>query len=482
MICLDEGILRAHLDGELTAYETLSVERHLHLCEACRRDYDAIVVRRQNVLSLMDELSPLTHELRTDAFAAQCAFTRFRAQYEVDLNPVTFIQPAAANLQLALPEPAPLLTRLIAAARQFIRDFGKRVPRVAATGELRFLLPDEALLERLPREFRANWEEFKRDPQGFLAYLWRGEDNTPMRRRRLQTGTAVAMASYVLVFTTLIVAGVLQVGTKETPSELKNVEIIKLSSPPPWAKAETGPEQAPSGKGGVLGGNQAQSDSARGGGGQREPHPASKGNPPQLSPLPQVMPPNPSPIRIDTNLVVPETGISEANLSKTLPRPTGVKDGSEPSSANGSGNPAGYGNGNGPGAGQGGGTGYSLGNATGAGGGLAERGTGLSDGLHLENGAEVFDATGAMQPRILSQEKARYTEEARQNGVRGTVTLSIVFGADGRLYNIQVLNGLPHGLTETAIEAAKKIRFRPATRNGVPVNVRMQVGYNFNLL
>ena len=46
----------------------------------------------------------------------------------------------------------------------------------------------------------------------------------------------------------------------------------------------------------------------------------------------------------------------------------------------------------------------------------------------------------------------------------------------------QVLHGLPQGLTETAIEAVKKIKFRAAVRNGAPVNVRMQLGYNFNLL
>lgn len=487
MICLDEGILRAHLDGELTEYETLSVARHLGLCEACHHEYETLVARQQNVQMLMDELSPLSHELRTDAFAAQCAFTRFRAQYEVDLNPVTFLQPATASLQLALPEPAPLLARLATLARQFVRDFGKRVPRVprvVATGELRFLLPDEALLERLPREFWANWEDFKRDPQGFLTYLWRGEGNTPVRRRRLQTGTAVAMASYVLVFTTLIVAGALQFGAKEPPQELKVVELIRLSSPAPIAKAENGPDYVPSGKGGMTGGSKPQADPSRGGGGggRKEPRPAPLGNPPQLSPLPQVMPPNPAPLRTDSLLVVPETVIGDANISRPFPRPVGVKDGSEASPSSGPGSDAGLGAGQGSGVDAGTGAGYGRGNKYGAGGGQAELGGGLSDVPHLGDRTEIFNATNALQPRITFKEKARYTEEARQNGVRGTVILSIVFGADGRLYDIQVLHGLPQGLTETAIEAAKKIRFRPALRNGAPVNVRMQWGYNFNLL
>jgi hypothetical protein len=40
---------------------------------------------------------------------------------------------------------------------------------------------------------------------------------------------------------------------------------------------------------------------------------------------------------------------------------------------------------------------------------------------------------------------------------------------------------LPFGLTERAIAAARLIRFRPATRLGQPVNVSMQLEYNFNL-
>jgi outer membrane biosynthesis protein TonB len=40
---------------------------------------------------------------------------------------------------------------------------------------------------------------------------------------------------------------------------------------------------------------------------------------------------------------------------------------------------------------------------------------------------------------------------------------------------------LPHGLTEKAIEAAKKIRFNPAVRDGQPVSVRGNLEYTFNL-
>ena len=486
MICLDEGILRAYLDRELTAYETLSVNRHLSLCNHCRHSYEAIAARSHSLNSLLADLSPLPGELRTDSFAAQCAFTRFKAQYEVDFDTVTFIRPATTNLTLVIPEPGNLLARLISLAQQWARDFGKRVPHVNETGELRFLLPDETLFNRLPREARANWEEFRRNPQGFLAQLLRGEGSNPVRRRRLQTGTATAMASYVLVFTTLIVAGALNLGKNEKPSDLKVIEFIKLSSPPPLAtKPETGPDEVPLGKGGITGGSKANADPARGGGGggRNEVTPATRGNLPQMSPLPQVMPPNPEPIKEDRTLVVPETTVGDDALSKALPRPTGLKDGADAPPASGSGTSAGIGNGRGTGAGPGAGAGQGPGRSNNQGNGEAQQGGGLSShNAGLGDGVEIFDATYNLQPRILFKERAAYTEEARQKGIRGAVNLSVVFGADGHIYNIQIIQGLPQGLTETAIEAAKKIKFRPAIKNGTPVNVRMQVIFEFNLL
>jgi TonB family protein len=66
-------------------------------------------------------------------------------------------------------------------------------------------------------------------------------------------------------------------------------------------------------------------------------------------------------------------------------------------------------------------------------------------------------------------------------GVEGTVILSVVFTADGKITGINVVRGLPAGLTEKAIEAAQKIRFEPAMRDGVPVNVRALLEFRFDL-
>jgi TonB family protein len=86
-----------------------------------------------------------------------------------------------------------------------------------------------------------------------------------------------------------------------------------------------------------------------------------------------------------------------------------------------------------------------------------------------------------LKPTIFYKEKAQYTEEAKRNGLEGKVILDVVFAADGNLTNIQVFSGLPDGLVEKTIEAAKKIQFRPATKDGKPVSVRGKLEFNFNL-
>ncbi len=83
------------------------------------------------------------------------------------------------------------------------------------------------------------------------------------------------------------------------------------------------------------------------------------------------------------------------------------------------------------------------------------------------------------RPRILYQEKANYTPEAREAKINGTVLLNAIFGSDGRIYGIRIIRGLPLGLNDEAVNAAQKIRFQPATKDGQPVSVRMNLEYSF---
>ena len=64
-------------------------------------------------------------------------------------------------------------------------------------------------------------------------------------------------------------------------------------------------------------------------------------------------------------------------------------------------------------------------------------------------------------------------------GVRGAVILKAVFSSSGKVVNIVVVSGVP-GLTERAIEAARKIRFEPAIKDGRYVSQWLQLEYHFH--
>jgi TonB family protein len=83
--------------------------------------------------------------------------------------------------------------------------------------------------------------------------------------------------------------------------------------------------------------------------------------------------------------------------------------------------------------------------------------------------------------RLGMKPEPSYTESARANQVTGTVVLKVVFSSNGMVTNIHVVSGLPDGLTERAIDAARKMKFIPAMKDGKYVSMWMQLEYNFNL-
>jgi len=75
-------------------------------------------------------------------------------------------------------------------------------------------------------------------------------------------------------------------------------------------------------------------------------------------------------------------------------------------------------------------------------------------------------STGDVSKRakILEALAPEYTEEARAEGVRGTVVMTAVFCRNGKVTNIRVIRGLPHGLTEKAVESTRGIKFEAAQK------------------
>jgi TonB family protein len=65
--------------------------------------------------------------------------------------------------------------------------------------------------------------------------------------------------------------------------------------------------------------------------------------------------------------------------------------------------------------------------------------------------------------------------------VQGDVILRVTFMASGRVVVQGVVRGLGHGLDEEARRVAEQIRFRPATRNGQPVDTTTTITIGFQM-
>lgn len=83
--------------------------------------------------------------------------------------------------------------------------------------------------------------------------------------------------------------------------------------------------------------------------------------------------------------------------------------------------------------------------------------------------------------RLAIKPEPAYTEDAKQAAITGTVVLKAIFTSAGNVSDIRVVSGLPYGLTENAIAAAKKIKFYPAVKDGKYVSMWFQLEYNFHL-
>lgn len=389
------------------------------------------------------------------------------------------------GLSFSIPESGGLVARLAAAIQNIQDAFSKGSVKPGETGDFQFLLRDESFVARLGRELQTASEDFKRDPKTFVIATIKGEGASKQRQRWILNGMASAVIAYSFLFFVLPAIYLLiwpkynvAAEEKEPPLEM----LAALTETPIVDTKVNKPKETPKGKGGFTGGSKpvVKQASGGGGGGRQTPTPPSKGVPPQMALTPQIIPPNPEPPKIkNPSLVVASTVYGDPKAIPPMKGPIGDLAGVPAPPSSGPGRGAGVGTGEGTGVGRGQGGGVGAGRGGNAGGGDMDTGGGRGNGG--SGGIEEMGKNGVGRPTILYREKARYTEEARQNKVQGTVLLNVIFTAEGRITSIRVVRGLPDGLTERAIEAAQKIRFQPATKNGSPVSVRGNLEFTFNL-
>ena len=348
----------------------------------------------------------------------------------------------------------------------------------------------------LSSRLRLAWPKLKRDPIGF-AKSFVSESGESLRRVVAAPHAIIAAtASLLLVLSSvlvLITISNLQDDADATELKRSEVEVAEIIEFP--VAAETTSKDAGVGAGskqgrvGFAGGKGEGSgpvpkkSSGGGAGGDRDPLPAQVGKLPQPSEIPAPIPKFP-PVH---KQALPDAGLDlDPALWKNLPMANYGDPRSQSSTpSNGPGTDGGMGTGPGQGIGEGKGPGFGPGEDGNTGGDRKGRGCcgpGGSDGNNPADPDRIYPAPQVSErPRVLQKPEPQYTEEARRNAITGSVVLRVVFSRTGEVTNIRALQSLPFGLTERAIAAARQIRFRPATRDGHPVNVYMQLEYNFNL-
>ncbi len=362
------------------------------------------------------------------------------------------------------------------------------------------LLPEAGLLARLTTEMsavtaasRLTWPEFKRDPFGFTQRTAVGY-SLLLRRGLARENVAYGLVTALVVVLTLVGAVVALEGYHKAYPTLagnanEGLEVTGwvVNTIPPEQKQEAGPAGMASH--GAGGGSLQNKERPGGGGsgGRHEALPAIQGKLPPATWQPPLVAPDPKPpIILNAHLPTPATLEGDPVLfppdARALPYGDPKSQATELSSGSGDGN--GIGDGNGGGVGTGNGNGYGPGEGGNTGGGPKKPGGGGPGdrGGTIDYAKTVFTVHDVTRRAVITAKpEPQFTEEARKNNVTGEVTLRMVLSASGQVLSIVPIKRLPDGLTEKAIEAARKIQFTPAEKDGHKVSQYVSVVYNFNI-
>jgi TonB family protein len=97
------------------------------------------------------------------------------------------------------------------------------------------------------------------------------------------------------------------------------------------------------------------------------------------------------------------------------------------------------------------------------------------------NAHSAFAQAGVTPPSLLSSVEPEYPEYARKKKIEGICLIALIIDAKGNPQNIRLINGLDPGLDANALEAVKRYKFKPATRNGMPMAVQITVTVQYRL-
>ena len=88
---------------------------------------------------------------------------------------------------------------------------------------------------------------------------------------------------------------------------------------------------------------------------------------------------------------------------------------------------------------------------------------------------------GITAPKGIYMPNPEYSEKARRKKIQGVVVVEMIVTADGTVRDVKVVKSLEESLDKQAIAAVSTWRFKPATKDGTPVAVRVPAEVSFHI-
>lgn len=101
--------------------------------------------------------------------------------------------------------------------------------------------------------------------------------------------------------------------------------------------------------------------------------------------------------------------------------------------------------------------------------------------LWLDSCIYLPPGNGVKLGRALSTPDPQYSDSARQAKITGTVILAVAVNARGAVDAVKVVRSVEPGLDQNAMDAVKQWKFTPATKDGKPVAVQIDMMVEFHL-
>jgi protein TonB len=96
-----------------------------------------------------------------------------------------------------------------------------------------------------------------------------------------------------------------------------------------------------------------------------------------------------------------------------------------------------------------------------------------------ETGAPIYRVDGKVKPpKPKFTPDPVYPKEALAKKLTGTTVLWATIGPDGSVSDVKIKRPFEPGLDQATLDAVKKWKFKPATLNGKPVAVQINIEMN----